>query len=302
MEVGCVIINIMRYIILVFLILLKINGYSQNITIKFQNSDGSNIPFVYIFDSTKNYKNVSNQTGMISVPNNDYCLETSHVSYLNSQINIKKSKNDTVIIIQLLRKIYEMEEILITNNFQKQKWKKREIGTFYKSGKSTSSISQNLKSGIAFRLSNLEFNVAVLESIKFKSEINKKVMISDAVVVEIKLYAIDSNSMVEKEPLNKLPIYLNVRDLKRKNEIRLDEKIIIPRNGLFISFEVPFSKNETLPILIFSGTFQNNTCNYFVQNATKLYWPINILLERCNSLHGTGNYFYPFINLKYKYK
>lgn len=292
----------MKYNILVLFILVRLNCPAQNMTLKFQSTSGESVSFIYLFDSLKNLKAVSDKDGIILIPNSDYNFETSHVSYLKKSINIIKSKNDTVIIIQLINRFPQMEEIYISNDLQKQKWKKNEIGTFHKSGNSTSGVYHNLKTGIVFKFINEEFKTAILEKIKFKSDVNRKLISADSIMIEIKLYGIDTKGQIENEPLNKLPIYLNVKDLKRKNEIKIYEKITIPKSGLFLSFEVPQSNNKTMPILVFFGTFQNDMCNYFVRNTKELNWPPNIISDGCKSQPTSGNFFYPFISLKYKYK
>lgn len=290
----------MKYIIICLIQLLGLFSKAQDATLKFQNEKGEGISFLYLFDSEKNLRAITNENGVIQISDGNYKFETSHVSYLNKTISISSSQKDTIIVIQLLDRVTKTEEVIVKTSLQNQKWRKNEIGTFHNSGKSSSGVYHNLKTGIVFAFTEKDFNTAILESIKFKTDINKKLKITDTLLIEIKLYGI-YNGLVEANPLNKIPIYLNIKELRKKNEIKVNEKILIPKEGLFLSFEVPFSTNKTKPILVFFGNFNNTECKFFVRNTKELNWPTNIITQGCKSHSASGNSFYPFISLKYKY-
>lgn len=90
--------------------------------------------------------------------------------------------------------------------------------------------------------------------------------------LEIRVYRMQDNT-IEDVPANTAPIYVRLDQLKRMNDVKLDERIEIPVDGVFVSFELPgAAERERDDHITFTMSVTYDDCNEYVGKATNSVW------------------------------
>lgn len=263
-------------IILIILIIWSPNCFTQIKVIQF--FDGQDfIPSVTVFDSSKNLFLISNEKGEIYLKNQNYLLVISHVGYNSSTYHISSEDNQTLIKITLSKRIHEELPVLIFS--KKVKDSKR----LYKFGE----INKNAKSGLQFYSqgklgSVIEYDsiktALYLKSLKFEIK-NHKISNRYNSKLEIKIYQFE-RPFITPFPINSIPIIIDFKDLRRINEIIMKEKIVLPPNGILISFEF-FNENTLDPntYILFNGKENSDKCLTIKGSIFLLNWKQRVPID-----------------------
>ncbi len=223
----------------IFLILLfsQLQVSGQKIILKIANN---NIPvqFATISDTKKGIVGFSNKDGIAILNAESYNLTVSHVSFKDFPLNISSTK-DTLINISLDYKVLSLENVaVIAKKIDKSKI--YSFGTYNKKTSSRFLLRQKIMLGIKFPNLSLEGDsIKYLRSIKFKLD-KSYYDICKECVLEFKIYELtENNTNISDNPLNTKPIYIKLNDLRKKNEVLINENIKLPNDGIFISLEFP---------------------------------------------------------------
>lgn len=253
-----------------FLFVFLINkSFSQNKVIQFVCGKQP-IPNVTVIDSAKNLFLISNDNGEVQIKNNNYSLRVSHVGFNPVSIDIDSTNNSSRVSIPLSVRITEELPIVVRSD----KIKVSKINVHF------GNIKKNARSGLEFFVqgkfgSIIEYNLSIsnlyLKNIKFEIR-NQKLTNSFNSKLEIKLYQFE-RPFINPVPLNTLPIIIDFKDLKRINEIAIKEKIILPPNGVLISFEFYNVNTEDKKCYIFLNGIENSEkCLIIKESIFSPYW------------------------------
>ncbi|MBN8832921.1 MAG: hypothetical protein ABS68_08060 [Niastella sp. SCN 39-18] len=273
--------------------------FAQNLDIHIINaSNRNNVQFATIYDSTKNLILASDSLGHIRLKSDNYNLYITHVSYKNISIQLNPSIKDTEITIRLEPK-EKIEATVFLNSIPKTNFENKisEDGSYYRNGKDLINVLCKMKLGVL--INGYIPNNGKLRSIKFKlkhaNNTHKKQF-----NIEIKLYPI-KDGLISEQPINNLPIFIKSGELKNKNELFINERIVLPNEGLFISIEIPkiSDSNENFEIS-FPATHNAAKCELYIYNNKKPEWDINTLLKN-SCMYSTYLEGYKSINLGITY-
>ena len=264
---------------LILCIFTSISVHSQSIKLKFVN-DSTAIPYVNISDSLKNVSVVSDKNGVIILQDENYHLSIHHVSYEDTLINLSINGNDTTIIIDLTKRIESLNELLIRSNKKKFSKQKYQFGYFKQRSNGTQVLYTKLKLGYYIKNPD-STQIHLLKSIKFKL-LNSDGLNSLKAPLEIKILPV-KNGLVGKKTLNFNPLLIALSELKRNNNIGINEYLTIPKEGVFISFELPqiFDDNKKYSIE-FMGNWNAESCKLYILKNNGIAWDEHILTYRCH--------------------
>ncbi len=277
-----------KYIIILAFIAFCANIFAQSVTIMFKDSESNPIPYLTVFDSSSKINLATNLLGLVKLKKSSYNISTSHISFFDTTFKIEESSKDTLLTILLKNRSKVLNEVSIVSKLRINKSKYFEIGNFKRKTLYIDELNSNLKLGywITPNFSSIESHY--FRSFKIKI-LNFKELKKENFIVELKLYKIN-NKIVDSIPLNNKPIYLHSNELRKNNEILINENIIIPKDGFFISIELPplFGKKETLTIR-FVTDYSSETCRMFIQRNNNKSWNKNILFQPCKVFENNGN-------------
>lgn len=270
------------------LLLLFISFFSKSQIIKLKFVDDTNhVQYVQVYDSLKKHIYYADSLGILSLSVGDYVLTSSHVSYRGSRICLNNIYSDTTIIISLLKRNNLIPGVTVLSKRNHTQCKSLfEAGRLFRHSNTILNVSCKLKMGLL--ISDYTKNGSILKSIKFNL-LNTKLNRRESFFIELKLYAVLDDLSLDTIPLNKIPIYLYSKTFKPINEIILNESIVLPDKGLFISFETPSFNSFDKKIISFPISSNANKCSIFIANNNITFWSPNILKEsacRINSLKG----------------
>jgi hypothetical protein len=276
-----------KIIVLFYFLLLGSKSFSQNFIISFKDEFGKAIPYVTLVNKEHQYTIATNENGLVILKTGNYSFTTSHISFNDSTISLKKSVSDSLISYTLNYKSVLLKDVIIPSTKLSNKKKIYSYGNQNKKTVYKDQIFFNLKMGM-WVTPQINFSTPnYLRSIKFRIT-NHKELIKQNFTIELKLYEIINNK-IEDVSLNKKPIYLKSSKIKKRNEVFIDEIIKIPENGFFISIELPQeidAKNNF--VIEFVTDYTSNTCRLFVNKNNQIVWPKNLLLSSCPTSEFNG--------------
>jgi hypothetical protein len=278
---------------------MSIRTHSQVITLKVTD-DSIPISYVSLYDSVNRFYSSCDSLGCAKIKSGNYSLLLSHVSYSTRLINIKKVYGDTTICIALQKRSIELPEFAITGSRNYHLSKEiYETGNYYRKSGSSILLRLSIKMGIFIPpIDNGKENM--VRSIKFKLKKSAKVLSGH--FAEVKLFGVE-NELVDTSPLNKLPIYIDNSVLRKKNEIAINEKIEIPKGGLFISFEIsPIYDKQTSKTFQFAGGWlKDEDCSLFLmKNSSRLWDTKTIYQKQCLTIEE--KHCYANVSITYQIK
>ena len=268
----------MKYLLFLFLLF---NGITQAqiVTIKVFD-DTLLVPFVSMYEKNYNLYKSSDSMGCIKMKANNYDITLSHVSYKKVFLQISKSSFDTLVNIHLEKIISDLDDItILTKSNYELSDNEYTIGNYDKKTKMGIELRQSLKVGVRIAAIKNE-KINILRNIKYKLKKNNGFVNSD--FAEVKLFQI-SDGHITQNTLNKKPIYIKCSDLKKKNTLAINERIVIPKEGFFISFEMPaIYDTDNARSIVFYGTWLDGGCELFIQKNNNSNWDERTLeLKKC---------------------
>ena len=267
-------------LLLALIILLNITVNAQKISLYFKSSN-SYIPYVNVFDTSRNLAYASDSTGVLKLEVGSYNFCVTHVSFSNSYLHISRPRVDTSIYVRLIEKENPITGVVVQSKSKQKLGESYEFGTYSKKSNGSTVLAAHLKLG--YYLSNYTPDQKkLLKGLKFRLE-NLKEINAYGDNLEVKIFKI-SNKLVDTIPLNKQPLYIKLNELAKKNIILISEKIDFPKEGIFISFELPqiIGLQKSLKIE-FTGKWKEDDCHTYVMKNNRPSWNINTLKFSCGN-------------------
>lgn len=270
-------INVYKIPWLCWLFFIQISSLcSQTIILKF--SDASRlIPFVNVYDSSKEINKASNESGILQLKSDNYNLKITHVSYNPYYLKISAPSKDTIINVLLQERNNTLGEVIVS--IKKIKPKVFEAGAYNQSNLTSVILNQDIKIG-AYLNGFKDDKRHYIKTIKFKLKKDTRIS-KENYVMEIKLYEVQGQS-ISLNTINRKPIYVNSTSLTSNNEISLQEQVYLDYDGLFISFEIPYINSTNLPRIAFSGNYVSDNCVTYTKR-NNIPWEENILNRGCGT-------------------
>lgn len=254
------------------LIVLFVNTcFSQTVLIKITSNEKA-VPFATISDSMKGVIQFSDMSGEAGLKSDNYNLTISHVSFDDYHLSLPGTAHDTIVLISLTPKATVLETVSVYNE-KADKSKKYKYEVFEKKLRSSLTLREKILLGVNIPLKNFDSDDhKYLRSICFILDSIQKTR-KEEFVIEFKVYALNENNQPEPVPLNIKPLYLRSGDVKKNNEIILNEKILLPEYGLFISAELPeVFTNKYLYTITFSGDYKTDKPQTFIKKNYDGKW------------------------------
>lgn len=257
----------MKYILIVFIILVKYNSFSQNIIIDSETNKG--IPYTHIAFKNTEKGFYANKKGEFTISNtieeSEFTIKSaikvgdtlvfSALGYNDLEL-VYKAKEQLKSIF-LIKKVEELKEVIINSN---NKYEIEEIGITEKGSKDKGGTLSIIKLAV-FVKNNLRQRDGIIQKLffkklktKFNSNAckmdkntpmkcvgNKRVKIENNLAVKIQLYTIDklTNLPDLKSPLINKDIIISLNKNTKKLEYDISSYYItMPKSGVFLTLEV----------------------------------------------------------------
>lgn len=232
-----------RFIKLALLLFISINCYttshSQSYMISFQDQSQISLPYVTVVDTLNREYKMADNNGILEFETaNSNALKISLIGYQDTFILAETLLDEDTNFITLRKNIEELEGVVVLANLDDLRKRTKSAGYFTRKGRDEFNFSSKSKFGILIDRYISNPNLKILKQINFRLVKPRNIRRGEDYQIEIKLYAYQ-NGKLSAQPINKEPIYFNFDKAKKKNSIDLEETIVLPKDGLFISFEFP---------------------------------------------------------------
>lgn len=255
---------------LIIFILFSSNIFAQKIQLKIVSAN-TPVQNATITDEHKKLITISNIEGVVFLEKDNYNLIISHVGYKNYNLNISITDTAKIIKVNLNKNIVEEPVITVLAIQKKQKLKKYSFGLYkYKSEPAGHISLTSGKLGVIIPY-NLPQKDIYLKSLKFQLK-NTKQSNKLNCKLEIKLYQILGDT-IAFYPLNSKQILINFKDLKRNNTVSIEEKIILPKSKILISFEFyNLDKSNKESYIFFTANEVSDNCLLITNSVFAPNW------------------------------
>lgn len=287
----------MRYLLVFLTIQISVFASAQKV-IHCVDKNNNAIIYASIYDTSEHkISGFTDNFGNFTIKTSSKVFNLTHVSFTPFLLDIKKSeREDTINIIMSERK--ELMEEVFVKNISINKKKYFQIGTFKKKTSSGFIFRQKLLIGFKFPTIPQSENQKIIRSIRFVLGQTRNLDRQDF-IVEIKIYKLLEDGLLDSFTLNKKPIYLNSSSLKKKNEIFMSEDIKLPSSGVFFSFELPEIMDDNYDwTILFKGSFDSEKALTYAMRNHNGYWDENVLLTGGYKPKDLG-YFQPEMSITY---
>ena len=287
----------MKFVLLTFFIVFSHIASGQLTTIIVQGDNLKPIPFVYILDIGKKIYLSSNEFGSVIIPYGSYIFQLTHVSYQSQDIAISSRSTDTTIYV-ILKEAEKVLEDVIIGAKRLINGKIRMSGVYNLNTGSTLVLYSALNIGLKCPAVRDISKYNVLTHIKFQSK-KTSAEASKSLIIEIKIYGVEGDSL-SANPINRIPIYLKASKLDGNVKIDLKERIVIPRGGLFLSFEIPPLDKIPVRVLAFTGSFESEIDFAYTRANKGLSWNVAKLKRYAfKNPYEPGKTFRPNLKIEY---
>ncbi len=268
----------MKYFITVlFILLFSINTQAQFTKVQVVDAEDNPIPYVSI--EYLNKLAITDSLGKTKLSSGNFEIKLSHVSYQTKNAKLKSDSNEIKIRLNLKSDLLNAVTIKTDDktytaypltNFRNHK----KVNVYFL-------FHSNVKVGAWIYNKEYSYNECYLKEISFDlSEGKLKKRLNTNTFLEVKLFPVVMGK-IGSDPINLRPIYILINKHQKQIHVEPMEKIKIPPQGFFVSFELPKVDSTNTWTLSFTGSNTISDCVFFAEPLKTYSWNANTLNKNC---------------------
>lgn len=241
--------------------------------------DVGNNPIAYVSIEYLNKLYITDSLGKANLPSGDYELKLSHVSYQTKTQSLKSDSKETIIHLNLKSEL--LNAVIIKSEDKRYTAYPRIIFKNHKKVNVYFLFHSNVKVGAWIYNKEYSYNECYLKEISFDlSEGKLKKRLDTNTFLEVKLFPVIKGK-IGSDPINLKPIYIPINKHEKQIHVEPMEKIKIPAEGFFVSFELPKVDSTNTWTLSFTGSNTISDCVFFAEPLKTYSWNTNTLNKNC---------------------